>query len=108
MSQPTIEQHHQKWSHLPLFPQRPACLMQWPYTMTDEDTEAWSDIEYMRGLADVLEDEAHAGAAMPTLSRFASSLLAYAVALADEDLPPWNTDRAAELLDQWHNESAAA
>ncbi|QFG10058.1 hypothetical protein SEA_IDENTITYCRISIS_39 [Mycobacterium phage IdentityCrisis] len=77
--------------------------------MSDEDVDAWSDMLYMRDLTDALEDEAsrQGVAAMPQLSRFASSLLAYALALADEDMPPWNTDRAGELLDAWHNENPA-
>lgn len=52
MSSPDrIAEHHKKWDALPPFPD-------YPYVMTDDDVESWSDLLYFRGLADAIEDQA--------------------------------------------------
>ncbi|WP_261861503.1 hypothetical protein, partial [Mycobacterium montefiorense] len=44
-----IAEHHKKWDALPPFPD-------YPYVMTDDDVESWSDLLYMRALVDEIED----------------------------------------------------
>lgn len=91
MSVTTIEQHHQKWSELPLF-----TPTQW--VVTDEDITAWSDILYMRTLVDEIED--YVGPDPDDLHDVepARGSIEFDV---DLYLEPWPSDYAADQLVAW-------
>jgi hypothetical protein len=70
--------------------------------MTDDDVAFWSDILYMRGLADAIEDAI--SGSDTGLATFAydqiDAGLEYTI---DQYLDPWPGDRAADMLDAWLN-----
>lgn len=100
MSTTSIEAHHQKWDALPAFPA-------WPYVMTDDDVEAWSDVLYIRGLIDAIGVVCSHTGARPTSLPFGQihqdTIAATGVdnSLFFPTANPWPADEAAELLATW-------
>lgn len=104
MSSPDrIAEHNQKWDALPEFPA-------WPYVMTTDDVDSWSDLLYARDLADEIEGQAEKLAADPIgvhivqMQRMVSQ--ADIDVLASMPLPaamidPWPTDLSNGLLAAW-------
>lgn len=88
----SIANHHRRWSDLPLFTRH-----QW--VASDEDIAAWSDILYMRGLVDAIEDT---HALRP--EHLKRGLVEFDV---ETYLEPWPHDRASDLLAAWRDEVAA-
>lgn len=86
-----IAAHHEKWSTLPAFPQ-------WPYVMTDDDVSAWSDILYLRGLADAICGTRLPDAATAEVLADRGRSLEYDVHIF---IAPWPMDRAEQLLNDW-------
>lgn len=100
-----IAEHHKKWEALPLFPQG-----QW--VASPDDVEAWSDLMYMRDLADEIDDQATRLAADPIgvhqvqLARLHSQV--EVDVLATTPVPagmfdPWPTDLSNGLLAAWRD-----
>ncbi|OFB37936.1 hypothetical protein BA059_16695 [Mycolicibacterium sp. (ex Dasyatis americana)] len=88
-----ITAHNDKWGDLPLFPEG-------RWVASDEDTAHWSDLMYLRAIADDLEDRGG------LVDLGVSVELEAALAELRTDEP----DRAAELLkawryDEWPDES---
>lgn len=113
-TQDSIAEHNRRWAKLPAFPE-------WPYVVTDSDIEAWSDMLYLRTLADDIEDAAEVLAADPIadhVARLQRLLFEVDVPLAVMGRPlrsvlsdafgPWPHDWAADLLEAWRRESQAA
>lgn len=96
MSTTTIEQHHERWSELPLFAHD-------RWVVTDEDCQAWGDIIYMRSLVEDLVAEAKAAGRVPTAP---GGLIEFDT---DLYLEPWpEFDPVAALLAAWRAEAVAA
>lgn len=94
-----IATHHEKWDALPEFPA-------WPYVMTDDDVESWSDLLYMRALVDEIEDRM---APLLDSANVGDQFAAARQVRAAEQFPvielsfsePWPHDHAADMLTVW-------
>lgn len=99
-----IAEHHKKWDALPPFPD-------YPYVMTSDDVESWSDLMYMRDLADEIEGQAAklnpaSGVHQVQLARMHSAtdvdvLATTPVPAALQD--DWPDDVAADMLAAWRD-----
>ncbi len=103
MSTTTIEQHHERWSELPLFTHD-------RWIVTDDDTQAWGDIIYMRGLVEDIQAELRsADQAHDVLGggeRDGRGLIEFDIELY---LEPWPVhDPAADLIAAWRDSAVAA
>lgn len=105
MSETTLEQHRQKWSDLPTFAEPPQC------PVTDDDTEFWSDLEYLRGLLDSIIDQSDRTGLQ---SDFQESVIVGELQ-PDETLDPvyspvitWPHDNAADLLAVWRGAAVSS
>lgn len=88
MSLTSITEHHRKWEALPAFPD-------YPYVMTDDDVNAWSDLLYMRGIVNDIVDMCAIDGAR---ARGDYRSVEFDV---DMYLDPWPHDVAGQLIDSW-------
>jgi hypothetical protein len=87
----SITEHHRKWEALPAFPD-------YPYVMTDDDVNAWSDLLYMRSLVNDIVD-------MISVDGARIAPAGWVEFDVDLYLDPWPNDVAGMLIESWKAEA---